>query len=843
MSTGASDTPEKHNAGDVANESDLEVPPTMYANYDGHVEAAELYEESDTAYIEISVDADVVSPSRLLQRATDSPPLLLDTSFVSSDMLPSDSQGDETRGEYTRVSQDCNNLKPVDLMLLLLKLKHGLTKEATQDFGKMLNVVTGTSCASTSMYNITKEFVTCRDAVQLHHLCSRCASYVGIVSANVVCCKIGQCGYKFPVRDSIRGGHFFFYLPLREQLVDMLQNHNISDLLHERDAAANMSSRNFRNITDGNLYKAIMDLKSTASNRISLTFNCDGVPVFKSSGFSIWPILCVVNEVPPSARSEHILMASLWFGSGKPDMNTFFEPFVSECQLLSQAGFTYQCSRSNKTVNVLVNVVAGVCDAVARPLLQNFKQFNAHYGCSFCFDVGESIEKGRGRAMVYPFNKDMMLRTSDSVKALVEEAFEGGRQCMGIKGPSLLSLLPQFDIVRGMVPDYMHCICLGVVRQIAKLWFEPKNHEEPFYIGKSSKLVDRRLLGIKPPCSVSRTPRSISQLKFWKAHEWLAWLIYYSLIVLKDVLPSTYYSHWAILVDSVTVLLGSDISLSQVVYCERNLQSFVVKFEQLYGKKHCSYNVHQILHLVQSVRDFGPLWSHSAFTFESFNAVLLKMIKGTQGVPAQIFETFCRTRAVPFNVNGVMPRCSDAQQHFILSLTTHKRRVASALTVTDGITLLGLPRYQSLPRSHIVALHCVSTTVTATSATYYHRAVINGEMVHARNYSVDFKRNSYTVKLVDGSLFQVVTFIVADVGNGENCYALGRYLYPESHVFCCGIAIYPLKLNHIHCVKKVPSALVAVAATDIAKKLIFISCDNFNVNFACSQVHLMDCCV
>jgi hypothetical protein len=199
--------------------------------------------------------------------------------------------------------------------------------------------------------------------------------------------------------------------------------------------------------------------------------------------------------------------------------------------------------------------------------------------------------------------------------------------------------------------------------------------------------------------------------------------------------------------------------------------------------------------------------------------------------------------AVPSNVNAVMPRCSAAQQQFIQSLTTHKRRVASALTVTDGITLLGLSRYQRLPRSHIVALHSVSTTVTATSATYYHRAVVNGEMVHARNYSADFKRNSYTVQLVDGSLFQVVTFIVTDVGYGENCYALGRYLYPESHVFCSSVAIYPLKLNHIHCVKKVPSALVAVAATDIDKKLVFISVENFNVHFACSQVHLMDCCV
>lgn len=82
-----------------------------------------------------------------------------------------------------------------------------------------------------------------------------------------------------------------------------------------------------------------------------------------------------------------------------------------------------------------------------------------------------------------------------------------------------------------------------------------------------------------------------------------------------------------------------------------------------------------------------------------------------------------------------------------------------------------------------------------------------------------------------------------DLGNGENCYAIGRYLYREPNVFCSNAAVYPLQFNHIHCVKRVPSALVAVVATDIVKKLVFISCSNFNVNFACAQVHSADCCV
>jgi len=113
--------------------------------------------------------------------------------------------------------------------------------------------------------------------------------------------------------------------------------------------------------------------------------------------------------------------------------------------------------------------------------------------------------------------------------------------------------------------------------------------------------------------------------------------------VLKDILPSAYLRHWAILVVCIAILLRNDISLSQIVKCERSFQAFVLDMEQLYGKQHLSYTVHQTLHVAQSVRDWGPLWSHSAFMFEAFNAVILKMIKGTQGVPVQLMKTFCLT--------------------------------------------------------------------------------------------------------------------------------------------------------------------------------------------------------
>jgi len=81
-------------------------------------------------------------------------------------------------------------MAPVDLMLLLLKSKHGLTKEATEDIAKLVNVVNENNFASTSMHKIKKDFLSDDNRTQVHHVCSQCGSYVGIVSCDYVCCTI-----------------------------------------------------------------------------------------------------------------------------------------------------------------------------------------------------------------------------------------------------------------------------------------------------------------------------------------------------------------------------------------------------------------------------------------------------------------------------------------------------------------------------------------------------------------------------------------------------------------------------------------------------------------------------
>ena len=48
-------------------------------------------------------------------------------------------------------------------------------------------------------------------------------------------------------------------------------------------------------------------------------------------------------------------------------------------------------------------------------------------------------------------------------------------QVCGFKVPSPLLKLPSSDIVNGIAIDAMHCVFLGVVKQLVGLWFNSKH--------------------------------------------------------------------------------------------------------------------------------------------------------------------------------------------------------------------------------------------------------------------------------------------------------------------------------------------------------------------------------
>ena len=216
-------------------------------------------------------------------------------------------------------------------------------------------------------------------------------------------------------------------------------------------------------------------------------------------------------------------------------------------------------------------------------------QYNGYYGCTHCLQSGQQLATGeRGTVHVYQYIHDNPTgpkRTSQQLEKDSHEATENDTTVNGIKGPSWLSMVPDYNILEGNAVDYMHCVLLGVTKMLLKLWFDSVHSKELWYCGTKVELADSKLLQIKPPLNIKRTPRSIQQHRsYWKASEYRNWLLFYSLPVMYSTLPIEYLAHHMLLVEAVHTLLQCTITTTMINKVEKLIQHYCFKFQFYYSE-------------------------------------------------------------------------------------------------------------------------------------------------------------------------------------------------------------------------------------------------------------------
>ena len=175
-----------------------------------------------------------------------------------------------------------------------------------------------------------------------------------------------------------------------------------------------------------------------------LSINIDGVPLFKSSGIQLWPILCSVRQFEP-------FVVAVFCGDAKPNsVQEYLSDYVSELANLQQNGIYF-----NDEIGLLrVTVHAFVCDASARPCVKCTKSNNASFPCERCIIKG-IYRQGR---VVYSIDDNLpALRTEQSFKKFEYKDHQLTKSPLVHVG---LSCIRSFPL------DYMHLVCLGVAKHI-----------------------------------------------------------------------------------------------------------------------------------------------------------------------------------------------------------------------------------------------------------------------------------------------------------------------------------------------------------------------------------------
>jgi len=356
---------------------------------------------------------------------------------------------------------------------------------------------------------------------------------------------------------------------------------------------------------------------------IKLVIGIDGLPIAKSCNNQLWPILAYIVS---SEIKKTVFPVGIYYGKSKPnDSNDFLEDFIVEAKELLTNGIDVHGHKKK------VFIHAFVCDAPARSYILKIKGHSGYFSCTRCLFEGENCES----RVCFPYsNNKSAERTHDMYVNMTNEEHHVG------KTTSKLTELPGIDLIQSFPLDYMHLVNLGIVKKLIQLWLfkGPLNVRLP---GRSINALSTALLAIQSciPSDFVRKTRLVQEVSRWKATELRLFILYVGPIVLKNIISSDAYTNFMCLHVAMIILLSPNHQ-NFLNYARELLEYFVKTFEQIYGSKHCSYNIHALLHICDDYEYYGQLDECSAFVFENYMKHLKSKIRKHEKPLEQIINRY-----------------------------------------------------------------------------------------------------------------------------------------------------------------------------------------------------------
>lgn len=353
---------------------------------------------------------------------------------------------------------------------------------------------------------------------------------------------------------------------------------------------------------------------------ISIKISTDGLPLSNSSTSELWPIMgCIVH-------SSMVFIIGVYHGYSKPDnANEFLQEFFVEITDLINNGFIY------KEALYSISIYCFTCDTPARSFITMTKGHAGYYSCSKCCQEGEYID----HRMCFPNITNNILRTDNCFINQEYDDYQLGR--------SILIDIPNFKPVSLIPLDYMHLVCIGVMRKIMTLWLSGKPASKIVRLPTNKiKMISKNLLDIRDviPNDFARRPQRIEKLGSWKATELRQFLLYTAPVILYKILNPQVYSHVLSLHVAMRILSNEAFLENYADYAQSLLEHFVDTFIILYGKRFVSHNVHGLLHIVNDAKLLGPIHEFSTFQFENYLRILKMQLRKSDKPLQQIHRRY-----------------------------------------------------------------------------------------------------------------------------------------------------------------------------------------------------------
>jgi len=295
---------------------------------------------------------------------------------------------------------------------------------------------------------------------------------------------------------------------------------------------------------------------------LMLVVGIDGLPLSKNPPTQLWPCLGYFTNL---GKSRDVFIIGAYYGQLKPqNSNEFLSDLVNELIFFYKTGIVYN------NINIKVQLKALICDTPAKSFALNVKGHTAKISCNRCYTVGQY-----GNNRVYFPDLCSTLRTHESFISYSDLNFHLDK--------TILSDVPNFNLVSGIPFDYMHCILIGVTKKLLMFWtggIKPHSQNLPKVLISA---IDTKLneLGQYVPQDFQRNPNENSRkhplrdVTRWKATELRQCLLYTGMVVFHNILEKKVYSHFIVLCVAIRILSTDNISEEYILFAKKLLNYFV----------------------------------------------------------------------------------------------------------------------------------------------------------------------------------------------------------------------------------------------------------------------------
>ncbi|KAF0689181.1 Uncharacterized protein FWK35_00037435, partial [Aphis craccivora] len=297
-----------------------------------------------------------------------------------------------------------------------------------------------------------------------------------------------------------------------------------------------------------NQIKYLMKLKQDLPPKLLLVIGIDGLPITKNPASQLWPILGYFTNL--GIEKPRVFIIGAHYGQSKPDdSNEYLKDFVNELCILNDVGITIE----GKKINVVLKAI--ICDSPAKAFVLNIHHHTAKNSCLRCHTIGK-YENNR----VYFPDFSASMRNHTEFISYSDNDFHCGK--------TILTKIPNFDIINNIPFNYMHCVCIGVMKKILTFWIGGVKKHTLALPKNLILILDKKIntLGQYIPHEFQRAPNENSRkhplhdASRLKASELRQILLYTGMVIFPDILSKEIYENFIELCVAMRILSTANIS-------------------------------------------------------------------------------------------------------------------------------------------------------------------------------------------------------------------------------------------------------------------------------------------